>query len=138
MTDFVLDASVTMSWCFEDEADHLSTQVLFSLKKSLALVPALWFLEVSNILLVGERKKRIKPEDSLRFTALIKALPIQIDEGFLSFTDLLQWGRSYNLSAYDAAYLILAMRNDLPLATRDKQLIKAAQNAGVPLYTPDS
>ena len=134
MTAFVLDASITMAWCFEDEADTLCHQVLLSFKSMKALVPALWLLEVSNVLLVAERKKRIKPADSLRFASLIKTLPIHIDESPPAITDLLHLGRSHNLSSYDATYLLLAMKNGLPIATQDRDLIKAAQDVGVLLH----
>lgn len=131
---FVLDASVTLAWCFEDEGDAYSDNVLHRLRASKALVPSLWFLEIANVLLVAERKKRITPADSLYFTSLLKGLSIQVAELPHSFTDILNVGRSYVLSSYDASYLYLAMKEGLPLATKDATLIKAAKALGVSLY----
>ena len=134
MSLFVLDASVALAWCFEDEGDAYSDKVLHTLRTSKALVPSLWFLEIANVLLGGERKKRITPADSLYFTSLLKGLPIQVAEAPHSFDDILNVGRSYTLSSYDASYLHLAMKEGLPLATRDAALIKATKAAGVSLY----
>lgn len=132
---FVLDCSVTMAWCFEDEGDPGSDAVLDRLGEVDAVVPALWPLEVANVLLVAERRGRLTASDSSRFTALLGALPISVDRGLDApvVPGLLAVAREYGLTAYDAAYLELAMRLGLPLATRDSELMGAARRAGVAL-----
>ncbi len=133
MTRFVLDCSVAMAWCFEDEADAYTDGVLRALTQRTAVVPALWPLEVANVLLVAERRRRLSGADMIRFLDLLAGLPILVD-GPLGVHDLaiiLPLGRQYHLSAYDAAYLHLAMRERLPLATHDRGLRAAAKVAGV-------
>jgi predicted nucleic acid-binding protein len=129
---FVLDASVTMSWCFEDEASAATDALLHRLENEHALVPMLWEFEVANVLVVAQRRGRITAAGSSRFTSLLHALPIDLERpGGLS--DLVNTGSRYSLSAYDAAYLVLAERTGNPLATRDSALKAAAEDAGVEL-----
>lgn len=132
---FVLDNSVTMSWCFPDEQDSYARDVLRALPGSSAVVPTLWPLEVANILLVGERRGRISQADSVTFVGLLEGLPIRIDvetsERAMKAT--LDLARARNLSVYDASYLELAMRRGLPIAALDAKL-KAATVLGVPLH----
>lgn len=133
MTRFVLDCSVVMAWCFESEADPYTDSVLRALSRRTALVPAVWPLEVMNVLLVAERRRRLGGGDVIWFLDLLGGLPIVVD-GPVSIPDLvvlLALGREHRLSAYDAAYLHLAMREHLPLATRDRALRAAARAAGV-------
>ena len=136
MNRFVLDCSVTMAWCFEDQANDYTKRVLESLSKTTALVPYLWILEVTNVLLVAERRKAITSSESSRFIELLNQLPIMVaseresglDESFLSLA------RLHNLSSYDSAYLHLAMIHGLPLATRDQPLRYACKKSGVKIY----
>ncbi len=130
---FVVDSSVTMAWCFEDEANSYTEAVLDRLRQEEAIVPAIWPLEVANVLLVGERRHRLTEAQSLRFVQLLQALPIAVDGEVLttSFGYLLALGREYNLSAYDAAYMELAARRGLPLATQDGRLSAAAKQMGI-------
>ena len=140
MKPFVLDCSVTMAWCFDDECDAYADAVLGGLGHADAVVPASWPLEVANVLLVGERGKRLKKADSARFAELIRGLPVVV-ESLAGDTDLdrvLGLGREFGLSSYDASYLELAMRQGLALATRDKRLVRACKEAGVHLFDPDS
>jgi predicted nucleic acid-binding protein len=134
--EFVLDNSITMVWGFEDEADPYATAVLDLMPTLRAYVPALWPHEVANVLLVGERRKRIKPADAAQFLAVLGAFPIVIDDETTSraWGDTLAVARSQGLSVYDAAYLELAMRRGLPLATLDARLRAAAEAVGVDLY----
>ncbi|MCB2149478.1 MAG: type II toxin-antitoxin system VapC family toxin [Deltaproteobacteria bacterium] len=117
----VIDNSVVMAWCFEDETNAYADGVLEKMAETTAFVPSVWSLEVVNVLLVAERRKRLKQAESVRFIALLNQLPIIVDqdrpEKMLS--ELLALGRSTGLSSYDAAYLHLAMKNDCPLATVD-------------------
>ncbi len=132
---FVVDASVTMSWCFEDEATSYTESVLERLDDSSATVPTIWPLEVANILLLGERRGRIPRSKTERFVRVLRELRISV-EGSHTATALgpvLQLGREYGLTSYDAAYLELAMRRGLPLATLDGRLADAAEGAGVSL-----
>ena len=125
---FVVDNSVVMSWCFKDEANQYADSVLDRLTDATALVPSIWALEVINVLLVAERRKRVSEADSVRFTTLLSQLPIivEYENVELIMKDLLTLARVHNLSSYDAPYLDLAMRKGLPIATLDNRLIEAA------------
>jgi len=132
---FVIDNSVVMAWCFEDEASAYADSVLEQLSENTALVPAIWPLEVVNILLVAERKKRISFANSLRFLSLLSSLPIFVENQAQKamMKELLSLGRDSELSAYDASYLALAMRNNCPIATLDKRILEAAKKLDVPV-----
>lgn len=136
MTHFVLDCSVAIVWCLSDETDAYADAVLESLQGAQAVVPALWLVEVANVLLTGERRKRLTEEQTVRAIGLLKLLPIQVDEGigWSTVSTMLMLGRRHGLSAYDAAYLELAIRKGLPLASLDRKLIAVAEDSGVPLY----
>ena len=129
----VVDTSVNMAWCFEDEATEETDSVLDRLRDEEAVVPALWQLEVTNVLLVAERRGRITEAQSTRFLDLLSQLPIQVDMSPTNVKAVQATGRRHQLSAYDAAYLLLAERIAAPLATRDGKLIAAAKAAGVEL-----
>lgn len=137
MKRFVLDCSVVMAWCFEDEADEYADSVLYLLEATEAVVPYIWTLEVANVLLVGERKRRLTKADTVRFIKLLRELPIVVDQETPDyvFSEVLSIGRQYGLSAYDVAYLELAMREGTALATRDNGLRQAAQQCGVKLVS---
>lgn len=132
---FVLDNSIVMAWCFGDEANAYADAVLERLAESTAMVPAIWPLEVVNVLLVAERRKRLGVADGVRFLALLSALPIVVEhQGRKAMMkELLSLARSSELSAYDAAYLDLAMRNNCPVATLDKKLLEAAKKLDIPV-----
>ena len=132
---FIMDNSVTMSWCFMDEATEYTESVLNRLRDSSAVVPAIWPLEVSNVLLLAERRQRITHIKATRFVQVLQELPISIDSESVSAAlgPVLQLGREYGLTSYDAAYLELAMRRGLPMATLDERLATAARQAGVVL-----
>jgi predicted nucleic acid-binding protein len=135
---FVLDCSVAMAWCFDDEATPLTNAVRDSLAIAGAVVPSMWPLEVTNATNVGERRKRLDEARSRRFITLLESLPIAVDDEASShaFRDISHLARTYQLSAYDAAYLELAIRRGLPLACLDGKLKSAATAAGVPLFAP--
>ena len=132
---FVVDNSVVMTWCFEDEANPYADAVLDSLTEAVAVVPAIWPLEVINVLLVAERKKRLHEADSVRFISLLTQLPIMVDRSWPErlMKDFLAIGRAHNLSSYDTAYLELAMRQGLPIATMDQKLLEAARQIDIPI-----
>jgi len=134
-SDFVIDNSVVMSWCFQDEASRSADFILDRLEEATAFVPSIWPLEVGNVLLVAERHQRLGEGDSARFLALLSELPIRIDQESPErmFKEILALARRQNLSSYDASYLDLAMRKGLPLATLDKRLLAAAKRSRVPV-----
>jgi predicted nucleic acid-binding protein len=131
----VMDCSLTMAWCFSDEADAFADAVLDSLTETEGLVPSIWLLETANALLVAERSKRMTEAQTRRFVELLLALPIVVDqtEARHVMNNVLPVARRYALSSYDAAYLELAMRTGLPLATRDSRLARTARRCGVGL-----
>ena len=132
--NFVLDASVTLAWAFEDEGGEYARDVLARLEGEEACTTALWPLEISNGLLVAERRHRIEPAASARFTRLLLSLPIVVEpeDRRRVFEQTITLGRRRKLSAYDAHYLELAIRYGIPLATLDERLRKAAEAEGVP------
>jgi predicted nucleic acid-binding protein len=129
----VIDTSVTMAWCFEDEATDDSDAILDRLAHDEAVVPGLWEFEVTTVLLVAERRGRITEAQAARFLELLTQLPIRIDGSPTDAKGLLAAGRRHDLSAYDAAYLVLAERLAAPLATLDDKLATASRHAGVDL-----
>lgn len=130
---FVIDASVAMAWCFEDEVTDDTEAVLDRLRSEQAIVPAIWPLEVANVLLVAERRGRISEAQINRFIRLLGQLPIKLDDAGSDLAGVVATGRAHGLSSYDASYLLLAERAGLPLATLDARLGGAATQAGVPL-----
>jgi len=134
---FVLDNSIVMSWCFEDENDALAESTLERLQDDIALVPAIWPLEVGNVLLVAERRRRLSEADSVRFLAMLTALPIQAEPETprRAMGQILSLAREHKLSTYDASYLDLTMREGVPIATLDQGLRRAAKNCRVALLS---
>jgi predicted nucleic acid-binding protein len=132
---FVVDASVTLAWCFRDEQNAYAHRMFRRLDDDPAVVPGVWLLEVANGLLVAERRGRISRADVAEVRGVLEDLPITWQEmSFdLALGPVLDIGRAQGLTAYDAAYLELAMREGLPLATQDEALRAAAQRVGVPL-----
>lgn len=132
---FVVDASVTLAWCFQDERTPFSEAVLDLLAANgEAVCPAVWPLEVTNALLVGERRKRLTSADIGAVLKRVADLPISVDPIRIRdvFGAVLFLAREEQLSVYDASYIELALREGLPLATLDKRLRDAARHRGVP------
>lgn len=134
----VLDCSIAVAWCFPDEKASYPQAVLDSLDSVEAVVPSIWPLELANVLLVGERRKRSTQADAVAWLEFLRALPIRIDgeTAAQAWGDTMNLARAHNLSAYDAAYLELALRLGTPLATLDDQLKAAAAAVGVAAYSP--
>ena len=131
---FVLDASVTAAWCFADEATPASEALRDSLTERQAIVPTLWPAESANLLLVAERRRRITAERCAELLDLLDSLPIETaDETSRIRGPVLRLARAHRLTTYDAIYLDLAIDRELPLATRDGDLRRAAHAAGVAL-----
>jgi len=125
---FVLDCSVASAWLFEDEATAETDALLDQLANGAALVPLHWRLELGNVLVQAERRGRITPAQVAASVELVNRLPIEVDAetDTRSFREVLALARSTNLTTYDAAYLELALRRGLRLATQDRALVRAA------------
>jgi predicted nucleic acid-binding protein len=135
---FVLDASVPLSWCFDEDQAKRTKGVLAALETQKAVVPGIWPLEVSNALVVGERRRRIDVASVEKLLAEIGELAIEIDVAgcFDAFSRVIPIARRYSLTTYDATYLELALRLGRPLATLDERLRDAAISAGIAMMIP--
>jgi predicted nucleic acid-binding protein len=127
---FVLDASVAASWCFPDEERSLATW--HRLRNDEALVPVHWWFEIRNVIVLGERRRRISEPDAVSFLADLQDLPISF-ASLPEETIVLALARRHRLTFYDAVYLELAQRERVPLATLDDALAAAARAEGVAL-----
>ena len=139
MVRLLPDASVTLTWCFEDEGMPWSDALLAKPRAGdEAMVPAHWPAEVADALLIAVRRGRISREKANRFFLDLLASPIRIDpeSSEIVFDQVFKLAEKYSLTVYDAAYLELAIREGLPLATLDNDLRKAARASGVPLVGP--
>ncbi len=134
-TTFVVDCSIAMAWLFHDEATPKTGALLNRLATETALVPALWFIEITNVLAMAERKNRIAPTQSDAFIAHLSKLGIERDDEApdRAFTHILALCRTHRLTSHDAVYLDLAIRRSLPLATLNDDLRKTARKLGVGL-----
>lgn len=139
MTAFVLDNSVVMRWLLASNKasdQRYAESVLRSLANAEAIVPNLWHLEAANVLLGVTNRKEIEVSELERFTVQLENLPISVDTLTANqvFGHTISLAKAYRLSSYDAAYLELALREGLPLATLDKDLLKAAKRSDVEIY----
>ena len=136
MNGIVIDASVALAWCFPDEASDYADSVLLALEDQTVIVPAIWAVEITNALLVGERRKRIRQSEVRRFVELLKGLNVAEDAQPVADTvnSIFPLAQAYRLSAYDAAYLDVAVRREIPLVTLDGHLQKAALAAGIKTF----
>ena len=134
MSRFILDASVTLCWFFENQATEYTEAIFERLARGEEVsAPFIWPLEVANVLVTAERRKALKLAQVTSFLEELSAWPIQVDTLGVdrAFQQILSIARYYSLSTYDAAYLELAVREGLPLATMDDDLRKATNAAGV-------
>jgi predicted nucleic acid-binding protein len=131
----VLDASIAAAWCFEDEATPQTDALLDRLLDGRVVVPPLWHVELANLLVQNERRGRIDQARAAQFLALLGRLRIETDAADPAERRgaILDLARQHRLSAYDAAYLDVALRRALPLASKDVALRRAAEAAGVAL-----
>lgn len=130
MSRFVLDASVVLAWCFPDENAAIAQHVAGLFKRGdTALVPSFWPHEVLNALLIGEKRKRISKDLVRSFLDDLAMLPIVLEQfpAGIVFDRIQQLSRAHSLTAYDAAYLDLALHRGLPLATLDSDLASACK-----------
>ncbi len=133
MSRFVLDASVVLTWCFPDENIDLAQRVADRFKQGdTAMAPSFWPHEVLNALLAGEKRKRISEAMIRSFLDDLAALPVMLEQipAGIVFDRIQSLSRKHGLTAYDAAYLDLALENGLALATLDEALVRACKNAG--------
>ncbi len=130
---FVLDASVSLAWCFEDERAGYAMRVLNELSDGEAIVSSLWPIEVTNGLASALRKKRIDLAGAAEARNTLVALPVVVDpvNRRRAFEDIPRLARAHGLTTYDASYLEVAVRLAIPLATLDRALARAAADEGV-------
>lgn len=133
---FVLDASVASVWAFADEEHPIAAMAFEWLRTDTAIAPALWWFEVRNTLIVNERRGRITEAATAIFLRDLGRLPISLDRAPIA-SDLISLARRRRLTVYDAAYLELAKRERVALATLDKALAKAADDENVGLLDED-
>lgn len=133
MTAFVLDCSIAAAWLFEDEASPETDNLLERLRDGGALVPNIWHLEIGTMLIQAEKRGRITAAQISARLELLASLPIitDVETSPRAFREILMLARSQSLTTYDAAYLELAIRRGIPLATQDKELVRAAKAAQV-------
>ncbi|HLH49577.1 MAG TPA: type II toxin-antitoxin system VapC family toxin [Roseiarcus sp.] len=132
----VLDASLALTWFFEDEATPETDRLLDRVSHEGAVVPALWRLELGNVLLQAERRGRISAANVERGLALVGGLPISVDPETISraWRDTLALARTERLTVYDASYLELAIRRRIPLLTLGEELAAAIRRQGNEAY----
>ncbi|MBK8458270.1 MAG: type II toxin-antitoxin system VapC family toxin [Phyllobacteriaceae bacterium] len=132
MTPVVVDASVAAIWAFDDEDAPVAEPALAAAIEGLAVAPRLFWYEARNMAIVGERRKRLTPEQSARFVESLAALDIAIDDEPDERVAFML-ARRHGLTFYDACYLELAMRMNAAMASLDRALLRAASAEGVPL-----
>ncbi|HOA73987.1 MAG TPA: type II toxin-antitoxin system VapC family toxin [Phycisphaerae bacterium] len=130
---FVMDASVAAAWCFPEASTPAIDALLDRMEAESAVVPAGWYLEVTHLLAVAERKGRLTPAQVAGFIALVEDLQLHVDDQApgRAFTQILSLCRAHRLSSRDAVYLDLALRRQLPLASLNDELRSAAKAVGV-------
>jgi predicted nucleic acid-binding protein len=129
---WVVDASVTMPWFFPDEATPFTERVLDALGERVFWAPSLWVFECTNVLQSAQRRRRIDTGRRAEIAVELAALPVRLELDAPDFVSLDRLAATHGLSAYDAAYLELALRRSLVLVSLDARLLAAAQNLGHP------
>lgn len=127
---FVVDASVAACWLLPDEGAAAAARAYARFPDDMAVVPTLWWFEMRNIFISSERRGRIDSGRTSVAMALLRALPIRVDAATEEEL-LMTLARRHGLTAYDAAYLELALRLDVPFASLDEELVRAARSEGV-------
>lgn len=133
MSSFVLDTSATMAFLFKDEDEAFGRALIERLGRDTAIVPALWQWEVANAFRNAEKRGRTTPKLVAENIQTLARLPIERDAEAAPIATLVAISRQHNITAYDACYLELALRKSLPLATLDRDLMRAAPKVGVEL-----
>ncbi len=127
----VLDVSITVAWCLQDEESESADRALDRLESDEAVVPALWWFELRNALVVNERRGRLAETDSVAFLEEMDRLPIRLEERPGSSDLVLALARRHGLTVYDASYLEAGLRHGAPVATLDRKLAAAAEAEGI-------
>jgi len=135
---WVIDASVTMPWFFADEATSFTEGLLDRLGEQVIWAPTLWVLECANVLQSAQRRRRIDPQRRAEIASELSALTVRLDSEIPEFVNLDRLAAAHGLSAYDAAYLELALRRSLRLVSLDARLIAAARALGHPVLSAAS
>lgn len=132
---FVLDSSVALAWALPDESNPTLDPLFDRLSTENVIVPPVWSLEIGNVLLVAVRRGRLAVRDMSRLVRELRALPVEVDVMSIeeSLNETLLLSRKYELTTYDASYIELAKRRDMPLATLDNKLRKACLSAKITL-----
>ena len=125
MRAIVPDNSIVLSWCLADENDPTADRAMRIVIEDGAVVPGIWWYELRNALVVNERRGRLDPADTRSTLADVREMRFAIDRDHDEAV-LLELSRRHNLSVYDAAYLEVARRCALPLASLDRRLCEAA------------
>jgi predicted nucleic acid-binding protein len=136
MMAFVVDASVSIGWIIKNQVTDYTAAAERSLASAQVHVPALWWLEMTNILRTGCRRRTITSLEAHGFIKVLGSLPIRVEPLEGRASELLGLALRHDLSSYDAAYLDLALRLQLPLATQDAALREAALASGVGVWAP--
>ena len=136
---FVLDASLALSWVFDEEETERSREVLNRIVDDVVVVPSVWPLEVANAVLIGLRRDRFTEDDAAAFVDALSAFDVEVDElgHRVAFGALVPLAQEHGITSYDASYVELALRRGAPLATFDAGLARAARAAGVELLLQD-
>lgn len=136
MSVVVVDASTALAWCFPDESSAVSEGLLVALRGQALIVPAIWPLEIANVVLIAERRGRLKSHQVQRFLELLAGLNISEQAHSVgdAVRNALPLAHKHNLTAYDAAYLDLAVRQAARLATLDGRLQRACVSAGIEIF----
>lgn len=132
---FVVDASVGLSWVFDDEATPATDALFRRLSTATAVVPGWWYIELINVLALAERRGRIKVAKTEEFRLRLSALAIEVEQHAAerAFGEILPLCRAHGLTSYDALYLELALRRGLPLATLDAEMSRVGRRLGLHL-----
>jgi len=131
---FVLDCSVSIAWLFDEQADEYTESALDAIAGAFAVAPRWWNIEVLNVLLTLERRKRLAAGKAVELLRHLHRLPVRLHESRASLFELHALAIRHQLSSYDALYLDVALATGLPLATRDKALQQAAVESGVGVW----
>ena len=132
MKPIVIDSSIVLAWCLADEEHQVAERAMRLTAEHGAVVPGIWRYELWNALIVNERRGRLTAEDARQFLGDLAEMRIERD-GDHDEARLLVLARQWGLSAYDAAYLEVAARRGLAIASLDHRLVDAATGANVPL-----
>lgn len=135
----VIDSSVALTWCFEDERTPATVAVLERIGQTGAAAPALWPLEVLNVLVLAERRQRLTAVQHRDLAGFLRNLPVTLDHetAAQAWSTTARLAEQHRLTLYDAAYLELAQRLAFPLATLDRELRAAADALDIPLLGKD-